>query len=221
MRKPLVVTMLLVALTAWLLTALHASTQGVQTFEFLGKSGSTIWVAEDIGGEYCLSRLHHIVLEADHAAAGTSDLKEYGNWQPVRDLLSRLELETAVPLRKLTDGSLVDEKQQLQLTPPPPDPALMDQFHEHIRTGGSNAQTWTQQTGQPRIQPPRLNGQPAGILYSYPAGLYVSYTLDRAWYFPRSGRILLFTHQPTRAVGLDTMHGLMLLNLPQSSEKTE
>lgn len=205
------------AATAALLIALHlpslvASTNGTQTFEFLGRSGSALWIAEDIGGEYCLSRLHHLVIEDGRAAAGTSELKEYGNWQPVRDLVTRLRLEKAVPLKKRPDGSLASG--DLTLTAPPADPAQMESFHDHIRTGGSNALTWADQTGGPAIHPPLINGRPAQILYSLPAGLYISYTLDQAWFFPRTSQILLFTHQPTPAVGLDTMHGLLLLTVP-------
>ena len=44
----------------------------------------------------------------------------------------------------------------------------------------------------------------------YPEGLYVDYQISKAYYFPGSGYILVFTHQPLIASGNDTMHGFLL-----------
>ncbi len=201
-------------MAALLVPAVFGSTHGDQTFEFLGKSGSVIWAAEDIGGEYSQSVLHQIVIEPNGVAAGSSELKEYGHWQPVRDLVNRLELEPAVELEKHADGTLGAAAAGLRIATPLPDAALMERFYEHIRSGGSNARTWATAAGGPHIQPPRIGNRPAEILYGLPAGLYVNYSLDRGWYFPRSGLILILTRQPVRAVGMDAMHGLLVLRVP-------
>ena len=197
-----------------LIPAVWASTNGEQAFELLGKAGSVVWVAEDIGGEYCLSRLHQIVIEPNSVSAGASELKQYKDWQPARDLMGRLALEKALPLERLEDGRLADPSGKLTIAAPAPDSNLLARFHEHIAAGGSNALTWAAAMGQSPLQPPRVNNSPAKVLYPLPGGLYLNYALDRGWHFPRSGLVLLFTHQPTRAVGLDTMHGILLLSVP-------
>lgn len=201
-------------MAVFLAPAVWASTSGEQAFELLGKAGNVIWIAEDIGGEYCLSRLHQIVIEPNRVSAGASDLKEYQGWRPVRDMMGRLAQERVLPLKRMEDGSLTDPSGDLTITAPSPDPNLLARFHEHIAAGGSNALTWAAAIGSVPLLPPQVNGRRAHILYRLPAGLYVNYALDRGWYIPQSGLILILTRQPVRAVGMDTMHGLLVLRAP-------
>ncbi|OQA00291.1 MAG: hypothetical protein BWY71_00770 [Planctomycetes bacterium ADurb.Bin412] len=60
---------------------------------------------------------------------------------------------------------------------------------------------------------PGFDGLSARLVYFYPAGLYVNYEIDRVYYFPKSRYLLIFTRQPQKAVGLDTMHGFLLFRL--------
>lgn len=200
-------------------TAAIASTNGTQSFRFLFKGGDVLWIGEDIGGEYEQSILHQIVLSGDSVTDGQSTLKTFGQWTPIESLKSRLRTEVAVPLQKQSNGSFGHNDFKWTVQPPAENQALIDAFHKHVEDGGSNASSFYAQKDTPARQAVALTGAVAEPIFFSDRGLFFNYTIDSAFFFPRSGLLLVFTHQSVPAVGLDTMHGFMMMKIPAKQNK--
>ncbi len=190
-----------------------AATNGVQTFDFLFKSGDVLWIGEDIGGEYELSVLHQVVVRDDGVAAGQSELKTFRQWAPIAALDTSVRTEAVIRLESLSDGRWGHSDLTWTLRPPDEDKTLTELFIAHVQAGGSNAESFYAAEQAPAKQPPLFRGADAEPLYFSDRGLFFNYTIDSAYVFVRSGLVLVFTHQPTKAVGLDTMHGFIVMRL--------
>lgn len=214
------VNILIIWLWAVFMSAtVSASTNGTQSFRFLFKAGDVLWIGEDIGGEYEQSTLHQIVLSGDSVTDGQSTLKTFGQWTPIGSLTSYLRTEVAVPLKKQPDGSLGHKDFKWTVRPPAEDKALIDAFHKHVEDGGSNAHSFYVLKDSPARHAAVVTGVAAEPLFFSDRGLFLNYTIDSAYFFPRSGLLLVFTHQAEPAVGLDTMHGFMMMKIPAEQNK--
>ncbi len=60
---------------------------------------------------------------------------------------------------------------------------------------------------------PPVDGVRINLVYHYPTGLYINYEINKVYYSPNFGYLLIFTRQPKLAVGLDTMHGFVILKI--------
>lgn len=183
-----------------------------QTFHFffLSQWSPTFWIGEDLSGECESSRLLHISINDDSSVlVSESVLKEYNNWGNIPELISlfRIYEEQAVEL----NGN-VWKNEEFIIKPPDYDSSLAEEFTEHIRQGGSNARSWIKFKGNDGIEPPKIEGIKTELLFSYEIGLYINYEISEVHYFPKSF-ILIFTHQPKKAVGLDTMHGFFIFKI--------
>jgi hypothetical protein len=69
---------------------------------------------------------------------------------------------------------------------------------------------WNEEYGSEEVLSPEFAGIKGELVYFYPEGLYIEYEIAKAYYFARSGYILVFTQQPALASGDDTMHGFLL-----------
>ncbi len=203
---------IIICLAAWPVTALAAS-GGEQTFQFLFKTGDVLWIAEDIGGQYELSALHQVAVSGDGVAAGQSELKTYRHWQPIVELESHFRTRPVVKLEPMEGGLWGQSELKWTIGPPDEDPALTAAFNQHVYDGGSNAETFYAEDNAPPKHPPAVAGAEAEPLYFSDRGLYFNYTIDSAYFFPRSGLLLVFTRQPITAVGLDTMHGFIVMQI--------
>lgn len=201
-----VVLLLLCCFTA------KASTNGEQTYRLLFKSGDVIWIGQDIGGEYELSMLHQVTVTDKGAADGQSMLRAYGNWTFAADLKNVFRTDLVMALKPLDDHAWGHSDLDWTVRAPATDASLTEQFFAHVHDGGSNAQTFYAAQKSPTKHPPAVSVKAAPLLFS-DHGLFFNYTIDAAWYFPRSRLLLVFTHQPTKAVGLDTMHGFIVMQL--------
>lgn len=193
----------------------QAASGGVQTFQFLFKAGDVLWIGEDIGGQYELSSLHQVAVSDDCIAAGQSELKTYRHWRPIVELQSHVRTRPVVELEPLPDDLWKLPDQPWTIGPPDQDSTLTAAFHQHVFDGGSNAQTFYAQDDAPAKHCPTVVGAVAEPLYFSDRGLYFNYTIDSAYYFPHSGLLLVFTHQSITAVGLDTMHGFIVIKLSE------
>ncbi len=191
----------------------QAASGGEQTFQFLFKTGDVLWIAEDIGGQYELSALHQVAVSGDGVAAGQSELKTYRHWQPIVELESHFRTRPVVKLEPMEGGLWGQSELQWTIGPPDEDPALTAAFNQHVYDGGSNAETFYAEDNAPAKHLPTVAGAKAEPLYFSGRGLYFNYTIDSAYFFPRSGLLLVFTHQSITAVGLDTMHGFIVMQI--------
>jgi hypothetical protein len=98
---------------------------------------------------------------------------------------------------------------------PPPDSAQLKLFEKEYALG--DERSWNSKHGIQGINTPSVEGLNVRMVYYYPEGLYIDYTISKVYYFPRSGYVLVFTNQPRLASGLDTMHGFLLLKIIKES----
>ncbi|POR01501.1 hypothetical protein AU468_08025 [Alkalispirochaeta sphaeroplastigenens] len=191
----------------------QGATQGEQTHQLLFKSGSIIWIAEDIGGAYELSVLHQIVISDSGAVGGESLRSNHADWSFVDKLKEHFQIEPVIELTSQDHTQWGNPRLDWTVRPPTGNASLEQAFVAHVHDGGDNAKTfYATHAGEGRHSPivESMNTRP--LLFS-DRGLFFNYTINTAWYFPRSRLLLVFTHQPTRAVGLDTMHGFVLMEV--------
>jgi hypothetical protein len=201
---------ILIALSFLSLTNLiNAATLGEQEFGLVGKTGNCIFISEDIGGEYHLSRFLTLVIGGNGFSLGKIELEKYKQWDWVEDWKENLRLEDFSRIRKTESEFQIGEKQHVQA--PAGNDKLLEEFKAHLRKGGSNGVSWNKKMGKAGMIPPVCKGFDVKNTYYYPGGLYVNYEIAKAFCFERSGVVLLFTENPERSVGLDTMHGFIVL----------
>lgn len=182
-----------------------------QTFHFffLSQGSPTFWIGEDLSGECEYSRLLNISIDDSSVSISQSELKEYNNWGTIPKLSSLF--------RKYEEQSVefkdnIWQNKDLKIYTPVYNPLLAEEFNEHIRQGGSNAYSWIKINGKDGIILPEIDGIRTELLFSYKTGLYINYEISEVHYFPNS-YIIIFTNQPLKAVGLDTMHGFFIFKI--------
>jgi hypothetical protein len=142
-----------------------------------------------------------------------SELKEYKSWEFIQKLSS---VFSKYEEQFLESSNNIWEKNDLKISPPDYDSLLAEAFNEHIRQGGSNAYSWFKIKGQDGIIFPKIEGIKAEHLFSYKTGLYINYEISEVHYFPNA-YILIFTQQPIKTVGLDTMHGFFIYKIKRDT----
>jgi len=177
-----------------------------QTFHFffLSKGSPTFWIGEDLSGECEISYLHNISIRDSKVSVSKSELKEYNKWDEIKNISSFFR-----KYEELDDNNLV-------ITPPQFDPGLRDAFNKHVVEGGSNGYTWNKKHGLDGIVLPNIENLKTELLFYYHFGLYINYNMASVHYFPEARLILIFTEQPLRAVGMDTMHGFFIFKFMQT-----
>lgn len=169
-------------------------------FFFFSEDNPTFWIGEDLSGECVSSRLLNISINDPSVSFSQSVLKEYKVWGDIPKLASLF--------RTFQEQSLGE----IKISAPLYDSLLAEEFIEHIRQGGDNAKSWIKLKGNNGIKLPQIEGLKAELIFSYSTGLYINYEISEVHYFPNA-YILIITHQPTLAVGLDTMHGFMIFKI--------
>jgi len=81
------------------------------------------------------------------------------------------------------------------------------------------ANDWNEEYGLEEVLSPEFEGIKSELVYFYPEGLYINYEISKAYYFPNSGYLLVFTHQSMLASGNDTMHGFLLFKQAVASSE--
>lgn len=182
-----------------------------QTFRFffLSQGSPTFWIGEDVSGECNYSRLLHISINNSLASEAISELAEYNSWGNIPGLNSLFRIYDEHPLEL---KNKIWENKELKIEPPQYDSILSEEFNEHIRQGGSNAVTWNKLKGSQGMKLPTIEGIKTKLIFSYKIGLYINYEISEVHYFPNR-YLLVFTHQPQKAVGLDTMHGFLIFKI--------
>ncbi len=108
------------------------------------------------------------------------------------------------------------ENKDIKILPPAFDSLLYKEFNEHIVKGGSNAISWFNLKGNKGIKLPNIERIKTKLLFSFKTGLYINYEISEVHYFPKK-YIIVFTHQPQIAVGLDTMDGFLIFKIEKDT----
>ncbi|MBE0534359.1 MAG: hypothetical protein IH624_01730 [Phycisphaerae bacterium] len=193
-----------------------ASTSCDQKFTFLGLTRGSqpiLWVAEELGGECLSTQLVQVILDDPNAVTVSTEIpSRQVTW--LKDAMKQFATEAARPLDDV-QGLWMARGATWYVKPPNPRSDLSLAFSAHVAGGGSNGISWNKERGLKGVVAPEVGNAGARLIYSYPAGLYFNYTISQAYFFPRSGHLVVFTHQKLLAVGLDTMHGFMVLKITQ------
>ncbi len=186
-----------------------------QTFHFffLSQGSPTFWIGEDLSGECEYSRLLNISINDSNVSVSQSELKEYKNWGIIPELNS---LFRKYDEQHLEFNDNVWENKEFKISPPAYDSLLSEEFYDHIRQGGSNAYSWFNVKSNDGIKLPKIEGIKTELIFSYKTGLYINYEISEVHYFPND-YLLVFTNQPIKAVGLDTMHGFFIFKIKRNS----
>jgi hypothetical protein len=209
-----------IILIVWSTQISNAATNCEQSFTFLlATSGQepVFWIIVDVSGECWDSRLIQIVLENTKDTAIYSSLGYPGdwNWRWLRERIKGVVCQPAIELKN-QNGLWGIPGLPWYIKDPPPDSTLFRLFQEEYNVG--RERSWNMIFGLKGISLPSLEGIDVKLVYYYPRGVYIGYTLSKAYYFPQSGYILVFINQPRMASGLDTMHGFLLLKIAKESE---
>lgn len=186
-----------------------------QEFELLAVGNDVIFIREDVTGECLSSDLLVLNTAGEQCSAGRIGLKKFGQWKKVREAFGEFARREAVELVE-KDGTFTCKQLELGIKDPAERPSLMAMFEQHVKEGGSGGRSFNSEVGKFTL--PVSTGRALRKVYMYPAGLYINYTIDRAYYLPGSGRIIVFTKQARTAVGMDTMHGFMILGVQDPAQ---
>lgn len=204
-----------VFLSTWSTQISKATTNCNQSFTFLlatADSSPVFWIAEDVGGECWYSRLVQIAVEDTKDMAIYTPLGGYEswNWKWLEEKLKGVICQPAIELES-QNGVWSIPGLLWRIEVAPPDSALLKLFQKEYNAG--RERSWNVRYGTKGISVPLAEGISINLVYYYPEGLYIDYTISKAYYFPHSGYILVFANQPRLASGLDTMHGFLLLKI--------
>lgn len=182
------------------------STYCEQTFHFffLSKGSPTFWIGEDLSGECQTSYLYNISIRDSKVSVSKSELKEYNEWNEIKKISGFFRKH-----KELDYDNLV-------ITPPQYDAGLHDAFINHLVEGGSNGYTWNGKNGLDGIVLPNFVDVKTELLFYHQRGLYINYNIASIHFFPDARLILIFTEQPVKAVGMDTMHGFFIFKVLQT-----
>jgi hypothetical protein len=166
----------------------------------------TFLIGEDIGGECYQSYLIWISITDDHVSSSWNRVS-YGEWGWLKEALKYLPKEEPKELVE-KEGVWYYSTAFFRVTPPPPDTTLLNSF-DSSRYDGSEAK-WIGNHDSGGVSMPIFEDVKCELIYYHIGGLYIGYRFSKVYYFPHSKYLLIFTHQPRLATGLDTMHGFLL-----------
>lgn len=200
-----------------------ASTQCVQDFKLLAVSRSpfrpVFWISEDVTGECFGSYLLQVVIEHPGYDLITTPLKDLPDWSALKEGIGHLVTEPPVKVEKERDGTWIIGESVGKVSAPARNPDFEESFNQHVHEGGSNGSTWNKEYGVDEISLPLIDGLDTELVVYYSGGLYVNYDISQVHYFQEAGYLVIFTHQAKRAVGMDSMHGFLILKATQKEDQ--
>ena len=203
-----------------------ATSSWEQTLKLLGVSdmpgegACVFWVAEDLSGECQESRLIQLVVQKDQAGLIKSPLKTFQDWGSLGEAVALLAGPKTVLLEK-QDLTWQDKDARIKLSMPDPNQALHEQYLEAAGAWSSSAREWNKLMGIKGILCPPVEGMRLELLYAYTSGYYVNYRIKQVFYMPDRHLLFVQTEQKQLGVGLDTMHGFMVLRVwPRETAKS-
>ncbi|MDH4156735.1 MAG: hypothetical protein OEW00_05610 [candidate division Zixibacteria bacterium] len=204
-----------------LATTVLSATLCDQTFTIYGKTAgdhSIFWFDEYVGGECYFWEVNTVYLGYDRPYV-MSMRHDGGGKDWVPQLLADLPSEAGTILKDSSGVFRINDS--VSFTAPPPDSTFPRKHARLANDGPADARHWYRVCPVNCSDYPVFTGVEADLVYSHKRGLYKNYGISRAVYYAPSGYLVVITDQPQTAVGLDTMHGLLIykLRLPQEGEE--
>lgn len=209
--KSLTLTGLLVIMSLaqiWLTSCSLAATNCVQKFSLLGvvqnqKGNNVAWVAEEIFGECMWTRIIKIEPLDDSVKVVVDN--SYRSWKSIREDMGQ-PIEDVLTEFTKQESSWRYNNKLYTVTIAEADTGLYNEYKRNVY----NPQIWNKKYRSENVTLPKFNNEKTSLVYYYPTGLYLNYTVDQIYMLP-CNFLLVFTKQPLLASGLDTMHGFLLL----------
>ena len=208
---------MLTRIIVWGVLTIPLSVQGAslceQFFTVQGKSYGTMSIMayqEQLTGDCEQYRLHLVFI---HDSLTTS-IEDDGLSSPPSQMDGFFELfgrERCDTLRDSSRVFIIGYKESC--TAPQEDTCFDRKWVEFMKSGGSNSRDWCELNPNECAEYPVFHGVQATLLYQHARSLYRGYSIVEAMYYPTSKILVLVTHQPRKAVGLDTMHGVLVYRL--------
>jgi hypothetical protein len=197
---------------------LSAATNCEQVFTFFAYTTGfgtsweqgTFWIGEDVGGECLGSKLIQISISDGKVSSSYASLMGFEEWDWLKEGVKHLQKELPKELIE-RNGVWSCSSASFHAMPPPSDSVMLRLFRQAFNNGMERS--WNELRGIKGISLPVFKGVKAELLYYYEKGVYVAYGFSHIYYFPHSKYLLIFTHQPMMASGLDTMHGFLIFKI--------
>lgn len=191
-----------------------ATSECTQTIKFLGATGyphPVLWLTEDVDGGCLSSYLLQVALEDSGANAIRTEVKEYMDWGWMDASWPKLSSHPFLEMTADSSGLWQNSKLSFQLQSPEKDMKWAEAFDQHIIDGGTSGFSWNREKGEAGIVLPNLDNGNAKLRYYHTGGLYANYDINRVYYLEKSKTLLVLTTHEYRAMGMDTMHGFLVL----------
>lgn len=177
---------------------------------------NTLWIGENRYGECSSSNLWQVFVPNDSAVvAKKTTMKRFNDWMWAEKLQMTMDEEKPLQLTDEDEKGCGFKDLGIRVNNPKFNKNLDDLFTRDFTH--DCALQWTQATGQDGIDLPELKGLDGKLLYYHPMGLYFNYQVTKAYLFPVSKLLLVFTRNPRRCTGGDTMHGFLIFRTKSSN----
>ncbi len=197
-------------------TALTASLCD-QTFTIHGKTSgdnAMLFWSVVLGGD-CEPIVRGFVLVLGDTTTPVLTTQRWGmDW--VQRIFNDISEEKSIKIEE-TDGRYVIND-TVWIEPPAEDTTFLRKFQTVIKHGCRGPKDWYCECPVNCSDYPIVHGCEADIVYAYEGGVYKSYSFKDVLYYPESGYLVVISDQPVKAVGLDTMHGMLVLRLKTNED---
>ncbi|MCK4858554.1 MAG: hypothetical protein KAT58_11340 [candidate division Zixibacteria bacterium] len=194
-----------------------------QAYHFLTltkESDDIFWMLLQLGGECSSLTIMQVIVNDTAIIVFQDELEEglYGDKMTehlslllkLDNALNRLNSESFSTHTDTAEGWFIF-KEGFSIAAPVTDPMKVDSFMSysiyHV------ARYWKASVGDWGMDLPQIKDCAAELLYANPEGLYIDYQIDRAYFFPKSKYLLIFTRQCLGWDRGDTAHGFLILRL--------
>jgi hypothetical protein len=178
-------------------------------FFFKNKHDDTFWIGENLYGECEKSSLIQLFIDSrtNTCTERISEFKSFDRWESIVDMQKHMATDHVIILNG-QQGQINYSAMQMQLISPPTNIKLQtlkqNEYHDDC------AKVWNSQMGSKGIDMPQIKGAKISLVHAYSGGLYFNYSIDKAYIFPDSRYIVLFTQNKAICESTSTMHGFMV-----------
>lgn len=183
-----------------------------QTFTIYGKTqGDYSILLWDlfIGGE-CYSWYTHVFIFSPDTVRQFK--AEYGKGSEgwAYDFIAHNSPEKIDTLKN--DSGVYFISDDITVSPPQTDTTFEEKWHR-LCDEYHSVVTWYKKCPINCIDYPVFSGCDTKLLYYYKDGLYKNYSLKEVYYLPESNVVIVLTHQPYVADGMDRMDGIIIYRI--------
>ncbi|MCB2202125.1 hypothetical protein KQH51_04790 [bacterium] len=213
MRK-VVITVLLISITP---VISHAASLCNQIFNILGKTSgeqSVLLFSVELTNECERKTSYAALLTSDSAVVLSKDEATDPAWPAI--FLSGGEIEQPI----VFDSGLAayDLGNGWTVSPPPTDSTFVGKWKELNRRSYGSLREFYRHCPTDCEDLPIFANCDARLAYRYEGGLYKNYHFSKVLWYPDSRVLVCVVHQPLLAVGMDSMHGLLIYHLYPEGE---